>query len=137
MAAYPNSNQRALMITIAASRLLILPTRANLCPTIQQLKACPGLVSGGFEGGSEVEADRSFRDAPIGGVEQHHLRRCDDVARLRSAEGQQVRERAGLDGACGCLRTTCHRADDQFYRGRRVLAQPSSGHHFSPRRLPG
>lgn len=44
-------------------------------------KASTGLVSGGFEG-SEVEADRSFRDAPIGGVEQHHLRRCDDAARL-------------------------------------------------------
>jgi hypothetical protein len=25
-------------------------TRGNLCPTILQLKACPGLVSGGFEG---------------------------------------------------------------------------------------
>src|SRR5438874_6820376 len=110
------------MITIEASRLLISPTRGNLCPTIQELKACPGLVCPG--GGSEVEADRSFRNAPIGGVEQHHLRRCDDVARLRSAEGQQVRERAGLDGTCGCLRTTCHRADDQFYCGRRVLAQP-------------
>jgi uncharacterized membrane protein len=55
MAAYPNSNQRALMITIEASRLLILPTRGNLCPTIQQLKACPGLVSGGFEGGARLK----------------------------------------------------------------------------------
>jgi hypothetical protein len=63
-----------------------LPTRGNLCPTIQQLKAWPGLVSAALRG-SEVEADRYFRNAPIGGVEQHHLRRCDDVARLRSAEG--------------------------------------------------
>jgi TMEM175 potassium channel family protein len=55
MAAYPNSNQRALMITIEASRLLFLPTRGNLCPTIQQLKACPGLVSGGFEGGARLK----------------------------------------------------------------------------------
>src|ERR1700688_918023 len=55
MAAYPNSNQRALMITIEASRLLILPARGNLCPTIQQLKACPGLVSGGFEGGARLK----------------------------------------------------------------------------------
>jgi lysylphosphatidylglycerol synthetase-like protein (DUF2156 family) len=55
MAAYPNSNQRALMITIEASRLLTLPTRGNLCPTIQQLKACPGLVSGGFEGGARLK----------------------------------------------------------------------------------
>src|SRR3982074_3708496 len=55
MAAYPNSNQRALMITIEASRLLILPTRGNLCPTIQQLKVCPGLVSGGFEGGARLK----------------------------------------------------------------------------------
>src|ERR1700694_1220523 len=55
MAAYPNSNQRALMITIEASRLLILPTRGNLCPTIQQLKACPGLVSAGFEGGARLK----------------------------------------------------------------------------------
>src|SRR3977135_2332818 len=55
MAAYPNSNQRALMITIEASRLLILPTRGALCPTIQQLKACPGLVSGGFEGGARLK----------------------------------------------------------------------------------
>ena len=55
MAAYPNSNQRALMITIEASRLLILPTGGNLCPTIQQLKACPGLVSGGFEGEARLK----------------------------------------------------------------------------------
>jgi uncharacterized membrane protein len=27
-----------------------LPTRGNLCPTILQLKACPVIVSGGFEG---------------------------------------------------------------------------------------
>src|SRR3979490_2111863 len=55
MAAYPNSNQRALMITIEASRLLILPRGGNLCPTIQQLKAVPGLVSGGFEGGARLK----------------------------------------------------------------------------------
>src|SRR5258706_5112065 len=55
MAAYPNSNQRALVITIEASRLLILPTRGNLCPTILQRKACPGLVSGGFEGGARLK----------------------------------------------------------------------------------
>src|SRR5258707_2559346 len=55
MAAYPNSNQRALIITIEASRLLILPTGRNLCPTIQQLKACPGLVSGGSEGEARLK----------------------------------------------------------------------------------
>ncbi len=27
----------------------------NLCPTIQQLKACPGLVSGGSEGGARLK----------------------------------------------------------------------------------
>ena len=38
-----------------ASRLLILPTRGNPSPTIQQLKACPGLVFGGFEGGERLK----------------------------------------------------------------------------------
>ncbi len=41
-----------------------------------------------------VAADRSFRNAPAGDAEQHHLRRCDDAARLRSAEGQQVSRNA-------------------------------------------
>src|SRR3954452_2741221 len=116
MAAYPNSNQRALMSTIEASRLLILPTRGNLCLTIQQLKACPGLVSGGFEGGARLKQIGLFemrRLEPLSntifGVAITLL--AYDLPKASS------RERAGLNGSCGCLRTTCHCADDQFYRG--------------------
>lgn len=75
--------------------------------------------------GSEVEADRSLRNAPAGNAEQHGLRRCHDAAGLRSAEGQQFQERAELDRPAERLCATGDRADDQLHCRRPVLVQPS------------
>ena len=66
------------MIVTKASRLLILPTRGNLCPIIQS-ESMPGVACPAALRGSEVGANRSVRNAPGGNAEQHHLRRCDDA----------------------------------------------------------
>src|SRR5207244_6500937 len=64
---------------------------------------------------------RSVRDAAAGVALQHHLRRGDDAARLRTAAGCAFRPGAELGRPLSRVRRPAHRHGHEFYHRRRVL----------------